>query len=57
MAETGFQMLFSLRCVAFYRNRKASTGGKICFIDSSEDYHNIIEIPLLKNADFNESMN
>lgn len=57
MAETGFQMLFSLRCVAFYRNKEAISEGKVCFIDNLEEYHSVIEIPLLKNAVFNENMN
>lgn len=57
MAETGFQMLFSLRCVAFYRNKEAISEGKMCCIDNLEEYHSVIEIPLLKNAVFNENMN
>lgn len=56
MAETGFQMLFSL-CVAFYRNKEAISEGKMCCIDNLEEYHSVIEIPLLKNAVFNENMN
>lgn len=41
MAETGFQMLFSLRCVAFYRNKEATSEGKMDFIDNSEECHSI----------------